>query len=153
MKKSGKFFRSKYFLFFLPVILIVFFDQLSKILVKSSFNLGESISFGIFELTYIQNTGAGFGLLRGFNLVLVFVSVLVLGAIIYYYHNKIKVKEKLVLFSSAFVFGGTLGNLIDRVAYGFVVDFINFPYWPAFNIADMAISAGVVGLVIYFWKK
>ena len=151
MKKSiGK----KPLFFFIPVLLIVFFDQLTKILVKGSFSLGESkFVSSFFSLTYIQNTGAGFGLLKGFNLLLVFVSVLVLGVIIYYYHNKVEVKEKFLLIFLGLVFGGTLGNLIDRIAYGFVVDFINFSFWPAFNVADTAITVGVVGLIIFFWKK
>ncbi len=151
MKKNiGK----KPLLFFVPVLLIVFFDQLTKILIKNSFTLGESkFSAAFFSLTYIQNTGAGFGLFKGFNLLLVFISVLVLGAIIYYYHNKVNVKDKFLLVVLGFLFGGTLGNLIDRIAYGFVIDFLNFLFWPAFNIADMAITVSVIGLLYYFWKK
>ena len=72
MKKSiGK----KHFLFFVPVLLVVFFDQLTKILIKSNFSLGESkLASSFFSLTYIQNTGAGFGLLKGFNLILIFIE-------------------------------------------------------------------------------
>ena len=55
--------------------------------------------------------------------------------------------------SFALVLAGAAGNLIDRVLFGFVTDFIRISVWPAFNIADCAITAGVVGLIIYYWKK
>ena len=157
MKKDlGKFFKKnkKPILFFLPVLIVFFFDQLTKLSIRANFSLGESWSIfpNFFSLTYIQNTGAGFGLLRGFNLVLIFISILVMGVIMYYY-REVKVKEKWLLLSMGLIFGGAFGNLIDRIAYGFVVDFLSFIFWPAFNIADMAISVGVIGLVIYFWKK
>ena len=157
MKGSiGKFYKKhkKHFWFFLPVLLIVLFDQLFKLLIKNNFSLGESISLipGFLSLTYVQNTGAGFGLLKDMGLLLIFVSIFVIGIILYQY-DKIKIKEKLLLFSTAFVLGGAIGNLIDRIAYGYVVDFVDFLMWPAFNLADTMITIGVFGLVIYFWKK
>ncbi len=153
MAKNGEFYSQKEFLFFFSGFLIVVLDQLLKWLIRSRFVLGEvKFDLGFFNFSYIQNTGAGFGLLQGFNTGLIFISILVMGIILYYY-NEIKVKEKLLLFATAFVLGGAVGNLIDRLVLGFVVDFINFSFWPAFNIADIFITAGVIGLVIYTLRK
>ena len=52
-----------------------------------------------------------------------------------------------------FILGGTIGNLIDRIAYGFVIDFLDFRIWPVFNVADSFVTIGVIGLIIYLWKK
>lgn len=153
MAKSGEFFKKKEFFFFSSVLLIVVLDQVLKFWVRSKLVLGEvKFNLGFFNLTYVQNTGAGFGVLQGFNLGLIFFSILVIG-IIFYYYNQIDVKERLLVFATAFVLGGALGNLIDRISLGHVVDFLSFSFWPAFNVADMAVSIGVIGLVIYYWKK
>ncbi|MFC1800992.1 signal peptidase II [Nanoarchaeota archaeon] len=139
-------------LFFSAALLIVIFDQLTKILVKKFLIQPIKIIPKFLSLTYTQNTGAGFGLLQGFNLLLILISLIIIGFILYYY-KKIKTNQKLLLFSTALVLGGAIGNLIDRILYNFVTDFISFAFWPAFNIADISISVGVIGLVVYFWKK
>lgn len=155
-KDAGNFYskNKKHILFFLPFLLIVFFDQLIKYLARLNFSIGESITLipKFLSLTYVQNTGAGFGILRGFNFGLMIVSILVVG-LIFYHYKQIKLKEKLLLFSTSFVLGGAIGNLIDRLFYGFVTDFISFSFWPAFNVADSFITLGGIGLAIYFWKK
>lgn len=155
-KNTGSFFQrnQKHIWFFSVVLLIVIFDQLSKYLVRTSFLVGQSRVFirGFFNLTFVQNTGAGFGLFKGGNWWLAVISLLVIGVIIYYY-KKIKFEEKILFFSTALVLAGALGNLLDRLFLGYVVDFLDFVYWPAFNTADMGVTAGMVGLIIYFWRK
>ena len=106
----------------------------------------------IFHLTYIQNTGAGFGILKNQALVLLFISVAVIGIILYHF-DKIKNNETLLQILVGFVLGGTIGNLIDRLAYGHVIDFLDFQIWPVFNFADSFVTMGIIGLIIYLWKK
>ena len=104
------------------------------------------------NFSYTTNTGAGFGILPDTSSVLVWISIFVLG-IILYHHDKLAKEDKFLHFSTALLFGGTLGNLIDRVRLGYVIDFIDLGFWPSFNIADLAITAGAIGLLIYSFRK
>ena len=134
-------------------LLIVVFDQLTKYFVSRYMALSQSVSLidGILHLTYIQNTGAGFGMLKGWNIVLIFVSLIVIGLMLYYFDRI--VKGKAINIPVALVLGGAIGNLVDRVLLGHVIDFIDFRIWPAFNIADSCITIGSMWLIVYFWKK
>ncbi len=134
--------------FFSLTFFIVLLDQLTKYLVLK---LQPNLDLKLFTLHLIKNTGAGFGLLKNQTYLLTIVSILVAIFIIYYY-KKIP-KQKLPQISAALFLAGTFGNLIDRLTRKFVVDFIDFSFWPAFNLADAAITIGAIGLVIYFWKK
>lgn len=106
----------------------------------------------IFHFTYINNFGAGFGILQQQRFILIFISVIVIG-FIFYYLDKINEKESLLQLLVGFILGGTVGNLIDRLIYGYVVDFLDFRIWPVFNVADSFVTIGVIGLIIYFWRK
>ena len=143
----------KYHVVFSTALIIILIDQLSKFLIKSNFQLNQSVPIinNIFHLTYINNTGAGFGILKAQTLILIFVSIAVIG-IIFYNFDKIKNKEILLQVLVGFVLGGTIGNLIDRMAYGHVIDFLDFQIWPIFNFADAFVSIGVIGLIVYLWK-
>ncbi|MCK5191485.1 MAG: signal peptidase II [Methylococcales bacterium] len=132
-------------------VIALILDQWSKIAVDSSMRLYESIAlFPGFNLTYVHNTGAAFSLLseaggwqRWFFAILAFVISVVLTIWLY----RLKNHETLLAVALALVLGGAIGNLIDRLAYGYVIDFLDVYYqswhWPAFNIADSAISVGV----------
>ena len=135
-------------------LLIVFFDQLTKFLITKNFKVNQSLDIinNIFHLTFVKNTGAGFGILKGYNILLILISFIVIG-IIFYYIREIKEKEHLLQLLFAFILGGTIGNLIDRIRWGYVIDFLNFRIWPVFNVADSFVTVGVIGLVIYLWKK
>jgi signal peptidase II len=117
-------------------------------------SLGQSIPIlnNILHITYIHNTGVGFGLLKGLPWIPILVSIIVIGGIIYY-SRKLNNKDSVQQYLLAFILGGTIGNLIDRVAFGFVIDFLDFRIWPIFNFADMFLSIGVIGLIIVLWKK
>ena len=134
--------------FLLITLVVILLDQITKSIVRNTFQVGQTK--GIF--TYIQNTGAGFGILKGMNGFLIAVSILIIVFIIYYYH-KIHEHHKAPVGATAFIIGGAVGNLIDRIIHGFVIDFIDFGIWPAFNIADSAITIGAVVLIFYFWQK
>ena len=146
--------KNKYVTVFSTALIIILIDQLTKFLIKTNFQLNQSLPLikNIFHLTYRHNYGAGFGILQQQTLILIFISIIVIGIILYYF-DRIKEKEKLLQVLVGFILGGAIGNLIDRAAYGFVIDFLDFQIWPVFNIADSFATIGVIGLIIYLWKK
>ena len=139
---------------FSAAFIVVLLDQLTKFLIKQNFQLNQSIPIlkNIFHLTYITNTGSAFGLFKGLNLFFMLFSIIVI-IVIFYYLNKIVENKKLLQFSIGLLLGGTIGNLIDRIAYASVIDFIDFRIWPVFNIADAAVTISVILLIILLWKK
>ena len=135
--------------YLLIALLIIVFDRITKYLAT---NLKAPIIFSkFFRLSYIKNYGAGFGMLQGQRILLVLISLAVVIGIIVFY-KKIP-KDKFTQVATALIFGGTFGNLIDRMFNGYVVDFLAFSFWPAFNIADSAISIGAIILIYYYWNK
>ncbi len=144
----------KYIVVLSTSFIIVLIDQITKFLIKTNFQLNQTIPIisNIFHLTYINNTGAGFGILKAQTWILIFISIAVIG-IIFYNFDKIKNKEALLQVLVGFVLGGTIGNLIDRLAYGRIIDFLDFRIWPIFNFADSFVTVGIIGLIIYLWKK
>ena len=145
--------KKKAVIIFLLPLLIILLDQLIKVIVIKNIPLISSIEIipGFFSLTHIHNYGAAFGLFQNSTQLLTWFSIIIIGAVLYLY-DEIP-KEKTVQIFVALVLGGTLGNLIDRIRFGYVVDFINFKIWPAFNLADSAITIGIIGLIIYSIKK
>ncbi len=134
-------------------LFVILLDQLTKYLVSKYMELHQSIPLikNILHITYIQNTGAGFGILKGWNMLLIFISLIIIGIILFYFDRVIK--EKPIHIPVALVLGGAVGNLIDRIFLGYVLDFIDFRIWPAFNVADSCITIGALWLIVYFWKK
>lgn len=129
-------------------LLTIFLDQLTKYYIALKM---PEWNLGFLSIHFVQNTGAGFGVLKGEMAILAIISTIVLMGVIFFY-NKIP-KEKLVRGLFALFLGGVAGNLIDRIFRQYVVDFIDVGFWPVFNIADAAISVSVIGLVLYYWKK
>ncbi|MFC1974623.1 signal peptidase II [Chloroflexota bacterium] len=135
--------------FFLITLLVIAADQLSKTWIRSSLLVGQSqFEVGFFRLTRIHNTGAAFGLFQGQSFPLTIVASVGIVALLVYvlvvsrgfpFLGNIPNKVALGL-----VLGGTVGNLIDRLRFGYVTDFIDFGVWPAFNLADSAITVGVI---------
>jgi len=134
--------KKKLSIILITTISIIFLDQLLKILITKS----------IIPISYTTNTGAGFGLFQDSTSLLIWFSIIVIG-IIFYLYDKIPEEKKHIQFSIALILGGALGNLIDRIRFGYVVDFINLRIWPSFNIADAAITLGVIGVIIFLIKK
>ena len=139
---------------FSAALIVVFLDQITKILIRKNFELNESVPIikNVLHLTYVSNTGSAFGLFRGFNIFLILFSVIVIVAI-FYYLKKIVKNERLLQFSVGLLLGGTIGNLADRLLYGAVTDFIDFRIWPVFNVADSAVTISILLLIILVWKK
>lgn len=131
---------------------VIVLDQVTKLWIASSMRLHQTIEiFSWFSLTYVRNPGAAFSLFadhssafRGPFFALVFVLA---GGAIAFFVRQTPASQKSVLVACGLVLGGALGNLIDRIAYGEVIDFAlahwNDLYWPAFNVADSCISIGV----------
>jgi signal peptidase II len=136
--------------YFLIALLILIADQATKFLIKN--NLKESVVLikNFLSISYTTNTGAVFGILKGANTSLIFISIFVLGLILFFWDRLKTNSEKILV---ALIVSGIIGNLIDRISYGFVVDFISFSFWPAFNIADSALVIGVLGLIYLEGKK
>ncbi|MBI1991644.1 MAG: signal peptidase II [Candidatus Omnitrophica bacterium] len=123
-------------------------DQLTKLLVVTRFSPGESLGLlpPILQLTYVQNTGAAFGLFKGRQGLFIGVSLLVIG----WMTRELLAKPSLALptkWGYALVLGGSVGNLIDRMRFGYVIDFIDLGVWPVFNVGDSAITIGVALLI------
>ena len=137
-------------------LLVVLLDYITKRIVSGSMVLYQSIPVikGVFNITYVKNTGASFGMMAGARWFFVAVTVILIAAVIYY-AVKNKITDKLFLVSASFVVGGGIGNLIDRIATGAVVDFfdvclINFAI---FNVADCFVVVGVILMAIYYIKE
>ncbi len=147
--------------FFIIAIVVFVLDQLSKNLVLANFSLNDSISVipGFFNLTYVRNTGAAFGMLAGQeswrHLFFQAVSILALGAIVYLFWTSRR--DALALWGASLVFGGAAGNLVDRIRFGYVIDFLDFflgrYHWPAFNVADSSITIGACLLAVKFLRE
>ncbi len=140
-------------IFFLTAIIIVLLDQLTKLVVQKFLELGKQTAIipNFLYIKYLQNTGMGFGLMQGQTWMIAWITIIFIGILLYYY-DKMPGKKIIVVFAGLLL-GGAVGNLIDRIAFGFVRDFIAFTFWPAFNIADMAITVGGIGLLVYLWRK
>ena len=123
-------------------------DQITKCFVLRSFAPGESLPVirHVLHLTYVQNTGAAFGLFKGQQLLFIGVSLLIIIWIVRELAARRPLASSMV-WGCALVLGGALGNLIDRVRLGYVVDFIDLRVWPVFNVGDSAITIGVTLLV------
>ncbi len=134
--------------FYLISLLILITDQIIKQAV-SLYPLGKSISIvpGLLYFTYIKNKGAAFGLFLGQRYFLIFIVLVVVGAVLYFYH-RIKEGHYGIKLALSFIFGGSLGNLLDRIFRGYVIDFIDIKIWPVFNLADIFVNVGVSVLII-----
>lgn len=142
----------------MPVLLltlIVFLtDQISKLLVRQWLEPNQSVPVlkNIFHLTYINNPGAAFGILAH-RTSLFIISTLAVIALIIVAYRQFPVHRLNFRLALALQLGGALGNLLDRIRFGYVVDFLDFRVWPVFNLADVAIVLGV-GLIIWeLWRK
>jgi len=128
-------------------LVVVGLDQASKAAVTSSLRLGQSNHLPLgFHLVRTQNKGVAFGFLGGGGSVVVVLTVAVLAAVIVWLWRQ-PARPGLWL-AAGLLAGGAVGNLIDRARLGAVTDFIDPPLWPAFNVADMAITVGVLVLVL-----
>ena len=151
---------SQYKYYFLSLILVIA-DQLTKMMVLGSLKLYESIEITSFlSLTHVHNYGAAFSFLADEDgwqqYFLVSISVIASIAIILWM-SKTSTNQPYKLIALSLILSGAIGNLIDRAVFGFVIDFINLHYqdfyWPVFNVADTAITLGVILLLLVDFKQ
>jgi signal peptidase II len=137
-------------------LLAVILDQASKLAIAGSMQLYQSIEIvPYFNLTYVHNTGAAFSFLSeagGWQRWFFAGLALVISVVIAVWLARLKRHETLLAVALSLILGGAIGNLIDRLAYGYVIDFLDVYYqtwhWPAFNIADSAITLGVILMLV-----
>lgn len=123
-------------------------DQLSKHTIGTSIQPGQDKALipGVLHLVRVRNTGVAFGFLGGGGALVYILEAVALVALIVYL--SLRPGRPWLWLPTGMLLGGAIGNLIDRVALGSVIDFIKLPHWPAFNLADMAITFGVIILVL-----
>ena len=142
---------------------VVIVDQITKALILYNLPLHHSISVipGFFSLTHIHNPGGAFGFMANqssglINIFFLFISLLAIFLIIYLYRNTPKT-HPLLATGFTLIFGGAIGNMIDRIRFGEVVDFLDCYlgslHWPAFNVADSAITIGITIFMFHFLFK
>ncbi len=155
--------KKKYLILLSTVAVTVLLDIITKAYIDSTMSLHESVVVirGFFNITYVRNPGAAFSFLAsaspGFRSVF-FLTVTVLAIIlVLYYIVKSKADEPLMIFALSLILSGALGNFIDRVRLGEVIDFIDVYistyHWPAFNVADSAITVGAFLMLFVLFKR
>ncbi|HPN89151.1 MAG TPA: signal peptidase II [Candidatus Omnitrophota bacterium] len=138
----------------LSTLTVVLLDRATKYFFMNVLSLGESFPVirNVFHMTLVHNTGIAFGFFKEhgsvFIIIPIIATILLVFNIFYYKHNDEALSRSYIL-GFSLILGGAVGNLIDRIRFGYVIDFIDFRVWPVFNIADSAIT---IGAVIIAWK-
>ena len=147
--------RARLLLFWGAALTVIALDQLTKTIIRSTLERGESWPDPDWpvRIRYVTNTGAAFGILQDQTTFLIVMALIGLAAI-YLYYRYPPFEHGVVPIAIGMMLGGAAGNLIDRILRGRVTDFIDFRFWPAFNVADSSISIGIfvilVGYVFLF---
>ena len=161
MLESGIVKVQRYKLLIFVAAIVVILDQFTKAVITNYFILHQSIEVirGLFNITYIRNPGAAFGILRDVSgtfrtIFLTGISCTALIIIFFVYRN---IKDTASRIAFSLIAGGAFGNLIDRIRFGEVIDFLDFYigryHWPAFNVADSAITVGVFIAVLFLYRN
>ncbi|MGE4343616.1 MAG: signal peptidase II [Geoalkalibacter sp.] len=152
---------SKLRILLITAAIIMALDQATKLYIDHSFRLYESVTVieNLFNITYVRNQGAAFGILsESAYRIPFFITVSLVAAVgILWYLSRLGADKKKAVFALSLIFAGALGNLIDRIRFGEVIDFLDVHWhqyhWPAFNMADSAITVGVALLLIDIWRE
>ena len=139
---------------FLVAGAVLLIDQLSKYLVHLKLVPGESVPIikNVFHISLIHNTGCVFGLFRHQATILMALSILTIVMILVFYRQLVG-SGRIMRVAVGLLIGGASGNLIDRLRFGYVVDFLDFQIWPVFNLADSAVTIGVVLILWNLFHK
>ena len=133
-------------------VAVVALDQLTKVVVRGAMGRGEQIDVLLgFQIVNVRNSGIAFGLLANGGALLVIVTAITLGVLLAWFATQ-SARPGLWVAIGVLV-GGALGNLLDRLRHGEVTDFLDPPLWPAFNVADIAITVGVIGLIAIAFRS
>lgn len=145
----------KWFILGFIALLVIAVDQVSKAVIVQNLALYErwmpvDAIAPYFDITYIQNTGAAFGIFQNSNTIFALIAAIVAVLILVFY-REIPDNYWLMQIALGMMLGGAVGNLIDRIIKGFVVDFFNVIYIPVFNIADSMVVVGTCALILLMW--
>lgn len=139
-------------IYYIIAMILIGLDQLSKYLTVQEIALGEVVSLvpNVLSLTYIRNSGAAWSILEDQMIFFYVITVVVVGALIYFLHTEGK-KSPIASTGITFIMGGAIGNFIDRLHLKYVIDMIRLEFinFPIFNVADMALTIGVIILIGY----
>ncbi len=139
---------------FITVAVVIILDQLSKFYITSTLEIGQSVTVvdNFLYITYVRNPGAAFGVLPYQTVFLIVITVIV-AVLVFYFYRILSDDHKWLRIGLALQLGGALGNLIDRIGGGYVIDFIDVTVWPpVFNLADAAIVIGIGIFLIAFLR-
>ena len=139
---------------FIIISSVLFLDQLTKFIATRQLYLHESVAVikGVLHLTLVYNRGAAFGIFKNQILLFIVTSLTAIVFIVLKLHKQHSRKLSCQTVSLCLILGGAVGNLIDRIFFGYVIDFIDLRVWPVFNVADSAITIGAVLLGISILK-
>lgn len=133
-------------------LVVLVLDQVVKDIVEHHIVLGEQVNvLGPLKLTLSHNEGIAFGLADGGGVLLVAISLIALGVVLWLFSRDPTRRGMWV--ATGLLAGGAFGNLVDRIRHGHVTDFIELPHWPPFNLADCAITCGVVILLVIYLRE
>lgn len=132
----------------LTAVAVLVIDQAVKVAVRGSLQPGEEreVLGSVVQLTYVRNTGVAFGQLSGNGALVALLVAAAVGILLWYFLTHLD--TPLIWLPAGMVVGGALGNVIDRVGQGAVTDYVKLPGWPSFNVADVAITGGVILMVV-----
>ena len=132
---------------------VILIDRLTKIFFSQFLSPGETcpVIKNIFHFTLVHNTGIAFGLFKDHGIVFVIIGICAVVLLVFniYYYHKMEELNRTYVVAFSLIFGGAIGNLIDRIFIGHVIDFIDFRIWPVFNVADSAITIGALMILFY----
>lgn len=130
-------------------VLVFILDRATKLLVEQQLRLGERVDLvgDVLQLRHVRNRGIAFGMFSDAGS-LVVAGTLLVGALLFWFMLRVDPRELVTVTGGGLITGGALGNLVDRVQQGYVTDFIHLPRWPTFNVADIAITLGVILVLI-----
>lgn len=153
MKQEQKRSRVDLAIFSITTLLVIGIDRLTKCFFSGILEVNESLAIikNVFHFSLVHNTGIAFGLFKDSGSVFVVIPLILTGLLIYniYYYRNSAHLTRTYIAAFSLILGGAIGNLIDRITLGYVVDFIDFRIWPVFNVAD---SAVFIGAAVIFFK-
>jgi signal peptidase II len=131
-------------------LIVVIADQFTKSWIRTNLAMGEVlVDKGFVQIVHVQNTGASFGIFKGHTPIIiaaVFLEMILILSIVYLFRSRLSFLDSMLMrVGAGLIFGGAIGNQVDRLLLGHVTDFIDFKVWPAFNVAD---ASAVVGVII-----
>lgn len=140
------------------MIISLIIDMISKIIVVNNIAFNESFNIvnNFMYVTYVKNTGVAWSIFSNRQVMIIIISLLIIGGIVWYIYKN-RPKSNIEKISYGLILGGAVGNFLDRIIHGYVIDFIDvriFEYnYPIFNLADTFIVIGVILLIIYTWRQ